>query len=153
MACWCVISLRWCHIMAVHKCCTFCLKQKKILSPTPVAHCPLLALRGIQLMTGEPRPRYGALQLLGKSRACALERQSESIKLQNPSRLCLLFSGHCLAICPFCWQWKQIMTRFLLLQFRPSLGLDPVSLCFSSVQCTRIADSCHLRRFGYHSTL
>ena len=32
--------------------------------------CPLVALRNIQLMTGEPRPRYSALQLLGVSGAC-----------------------------------------------------------------------------------
>ena len=42
--------------MAVHKCCTFRLKRKNILSPTPDACCALLALRTIQLMTGEPRP-------------------------------------------------------------------------------------------------
>ena len=34
--------------------------------------CALLALRSIQLMTGEPRPRYNALQLLGVSGACGL---------------------------------------------------------------------------------
>ena len=42
--------------MAVHKCCTFCLNKKNLLSPTPDACCALLALRNIQLMTGEPRP-------------------------------------------------------------------------------------------------
>ena len=42
--------------MAVHKCCTFRLKRKNLLSPTPDACCALLALRSIQLMTGEPRP-------------------------------------------------------------------------------------------------
>ena len=72
ITCWCVISLRWCRIIAVHKCCTFRLKRKNILSPTPDACCPLLALRNIQLMTGEPRPRYSALQLLGESGACDL---------------------------------------------------------------------------------
>ena len=47
------------------------LKMKKnLLSPTPDACCPLLALRSIQLMTGEPRPRYSALHLLGESGAC-----------------------------------------------------------------------------------
>ena len=56
--------------MAVHKCCTFRLKRKNLLSPTPDARCALLALRSIQLMTGEPRPRYNALQLLGVSGAC-----------------------------------------------------------------------------------
>ena len=40
--------------MAVHKCCTFRLKRKNLLSPTPDACCALLALRSIQLMTGEP---------------------------------------------------------------------------------------------------
>ena len=39
--------------MAVHKCCTFRLKRKNLLSPTPDARCALLALRSIQLMTGE----------------------------------------------------------------------------------------------------
>ena len=72
MTCWCVISLRWCRIMAVHKCCTFRSKQKNLLSPTPVACCPLLALRSIQLMTSEPWPRYSVLQLLGESGACGL---------------------------------------------------------------------------------
>ena len=67
MNCWCVISLRWRRIMAVHKCCTFRLKRKNLLSPTPDACCPLLALRSIPLMTGEPWPRYSALQLLGES--------------------------------------------------------------------------------------
>ena len=38
----------------------------------PLLYCALLALRGIQLMTGEPRPRYNALQLLGVSGACGL---------------------------------------------------------------------------------
>ena len=42
--------------MAVHKCCTFLLKRKNLLSPTPDACCALLALRSIQLMTDEPRP-------------------------------------------------------------------------------------------------
>ena len=42
--------------MAVHKCCTFRLKRKNLLSPTSDACCALLALRSIQLMTGEPRP-------------------------------------------------------------------------------------------------
>ena len=69
MTCWCVISLRWCHIMAVHKFYTFPLKWKNLLSPTTDACCPLLALRSIQLMTGEPRPRYSALHLLGESGA------------------------------------------------------------------------------------
>ena len=36
----------------------------------PLLCCALLALRSIQLMTGEPRPRYNALQLLGVSGAC-----------------------------------------------------------------------------------
>ena len=71
MTCLCVISLRWCRKIAVHKCCTFRLKQKNLWSPTPDACCPLLALRSTQLMTGEPRPRYSALQLLGESGACA----------------------------------------------------------------------------------
>ena len=53
---WCVISLTWCRIMVVHKCCTFRLKRINLLSPTPDACCALLALRSIQLMTGEPRP-------------------------------------------------------------------------------------------------
>ena len=43
---------------------------KNLLSPTPVARCPLMALRSILLMAGEPRPRYSALQLLGESGAC-----------------------------------------------------------------------------------
>ena len=38
----------------------------------PLLCCTLLALRSIQLMTGEPRPRYSALQLLSVSGACAL---------------------------------------------------------------------------------
>ena len=36
----------------------------------PLFCCALLALRSIQLMTGKPRPRYNALQLLGVSGAC-----------------------------------------------------------------------------------
>ena len=36
----------------------------------PLLCCALLALRSIQLMTGEPRPRYNALRLLGVSGAC-----------------------------------------------------------------------------------
>ena len=56
--------------MAVHKCCTFRLKRKNLLSPTLDACCLLLALRSIQLMTGELRPRCSALQLLGESGAC-----------------------------------------------------------------------------------
>ena len=46
------------------------LKTEKILTPTPVACCPLLALRSNQLMTGKLRPWYSALQLLGESGAC-----------------------------------------------------------------------------------
>ena len=60
--------------MAVHKCQPFRLKRKNLLSPTPDACCPLLALRGIQLMTGEPRPWYNALQSLGESGACGFPR-------------------------------------------------------------------------------
>ena len=56
ITCWCVTSLTLCRIMAVRKCCTFRLKRKNLLSPTPDACCALLALRSIQLMTGEPRP-------------------------------------------------------------------------------------------------
>ena len=56
--------------MAGHKWYAFRLKRKNLLSPTPDACCPLLALRSIQLMTGESRPRYSALQLLGVSGAC-----------------------------------------------------------------------------------
>ena len=58
ITCWCVVSLSltWCRIMAVRKCCTFRLKRKNILPPTPDACCALLTLRSIQLMTGEPRP-------------------------------------------------------------------------------------------------
>ena len=33
------------------------LKTEKKFSPIPDAYCPLLALRSIQLMTGEPQPR------------------------------------------------------------------------------------------------
>ena len=44
--------------------------EKNLLSPTPGSSGPLLALRNIQLMTGEPRHRYNALQLLGVSGAC-----------------------------------------------------------------------------------
>ena len=58
--------------MAAHNCCTFRLKRKKSFIAHPDACCPLLALRSIQLMTGEPRPRYSALQLLGESGACDL---------------------------------------------------------------------------------
>ena len=76
MTCWCVISLRWCRKMAVYKCYALRLKRKNLLSPTPDACCPLLALRNIQLMTGEPRPRYSALQLLGASGAYGLMRAS-----------------------------------------------------------------------------
>ena len=36
------------------------------------AQLPLLAFRIIQLMTGEPRPLYSALQLLGESGACGI---------------------------------------------------------------------------------
>ena len=42
----------------------------------PLLCCALLALRSIQLMTGEPRPRYNALQLLGVSGACVLNQHS-----------------------------------------------------------------------------
>ena len=56
ITCWCVTSLTLCRIMAVRKCCTFRLKRKNLLSPTPDACCALLALRSIQFMTGEPRP-------------------------------------------------------------------------------------------------
>ena len=52
------------------------LKMEKKLSPTPDGCCPLLALMSIQLMTCMPRPRYSALQLLGKSGACG-SNQSE----------------------------------------------------------------------------
>ena len=68
--CWCVISLRRCRMMTVHKWWTFRLKRQNLLSPTADACCPLLALRSSQLMTGEPRPQYSALQLLGVSGAC-----------------------------------------------------------------------------------
>ena len=56
--------------MAVHKCCTFRLKRKNLLSPTPDACCALLALRSIQLESRDLR--YSALQLLGESGACGV---------------------------------------------------------------------------------
>ena len=62
--------------MAVHKCCTFRFKTEKYLIAHPDACCALLALRSIQPMTGEPRPRYSALQLLGVSGACAANGSS-----------------------------------------------------------------------------
>ena len=43
--------------MAVDKFYAFRFKRKNLLSPTPDECCPLLALRSIQLMAGEPRPR------------------------------------------------------------------------------------------------
>ena len=49
------------------------LKTEIFLSPTPDACCPFLALRSTQLMTGEPRPRYSVLQLLGENGACVVE--------------------------------------------------------------------------------
>ena len=36
MTCWCVISLRWCRIMAVKKCCTFRSKNGKIFYRPPL---------------------------------------------------------------------------------------------------------------------
>ena len=50
MTCWCVISLRWCHIMAIHKYYAICLKR---LSPTPDACSPLLAL-SVFIGAGQP---------------------------------------------------------------------------------------------------
>ena len=66
----CNIIETGCRKMAIHKCYAFRLKRKNLLSPTPDACCLLLALRSIQLMTGELQPRYSVLQLLGKSGAC-----------------------------------------------------------------------------------
>ena len=65
---WCVISLTWCRIMAVHKCCIFRLKRKNLLSPAVRCWCWgvfswWLASRDL---------RYSALQLLGESGACAV---------------------------------------------------------------------------------
>ena len=96
MTCWCVISLRWCHIMVVHKCYAFCLKRKNILSPTPDACCPLLAVRSIQLMTGEPRPWYSALQLLVESGDCELNFRLIIAKLvhAHEKMLCLSTAVH-----------------------------------------------------------
>ena len=44
----------------------------------PLLCCALLALRSIQLMTGEPRPRYNALQLLGVIGACGLGHEKSA---------------------------------------------------------------------------
>ena len=47
------------------------LKTKKYyIAHPPDACCPLFALRSVQLMTGEPRTRYSAPQLIGVSGAC-----------------------------------------------------------------------------------
>ena len=70
--------------MAVHKCYAFRLKRKNLLSPTPDAYCPLLALRSIQLMTGKPRPRYSALQLLGESGDCGYIYCQELFSIHLP---------------------------------------------------------------------
>ena len=63
MTCWCVILLRWCHIMAIHKCYAIRLKRKNLLSPTPDACSPLLALSvfigaGQSLQHSEVRGSY-----------------------------------------------------------------------------------------------
>ena len=63
MTCVCVISLRWLPIMAIHKCYAIRLKLKNLLSPTPHACSPLLALSifigaGQPLQHGEVRDSY-----------------------------------------------------------------------------------------------
>ena len=57
--------------MAYHKCYAFRLKRKNLLSPNTDACCPLLAMRIIQRMTGEPR--YSALQLFYLARVGPME--------------------------------------------------------------------------------
>ena len=68
--CWCVISLIWCRIMAVHKCCTFHFKRKNLLSPTltPAVRCWPWGVFSSWLSSRDLR--YSALQLLGESGAC-----------------------------------------------------------------------------------
>ena len=66
--------------MDVDKCYVFRLKRKNLLSPTSDACCPLLALSSIQFMTGEPRPRYIAPQLVGESGAYDQDMQSREIR-------------------------------------------------------------------------
>ena len=51
----------------------------------PLLCCALLALKSIQLMTGEPRPRYNALQLLGVSGACGLAHCSMGTTITSAS--------------------------------------------------------------------
>ena len=53
ITCWCVISLVWCRIMAIHKCYAFPLKRENLLSPTPDACGPLLAL-SVFIGAGQP---------------------------------------------------------------------------------------------------
>ena len=67
---WCVVSLTWWRIMAVHKCCTFHLKRKNLLSPTltPAVRCWPWGVFSSWLASRDLR--YSALQLLGESGAC-----------------------------------------------------------------------------------
>ena len=61
------------------------INTRSLFNPTlnpahpPLLCCALLALRSIQLMTGDPRPRYSALQLLGVSGACGLSNAAKGV--------------------------------------------------------------------------
>ena len=44
---------------------------------------PLLSVVGLKLMTGEPLPRYSALQLLGDSGACGFITPRDILKLNR----------------------------------------------------------------------
>ena len=138
MTCWCVISFRWYRITAVHKCCTFRLKRKNLLSHTPDACCPLLAMRSIQLMTGEPRSRYSALQFLGESMAyvsnpvsywasrtmlLTLEMQIYHVGVSA----CNHYLQNCGPVWKKCFSWTELC--YLLMAF----GLLAVVCCYRKI--------------------
>ena len=69
--------------------------KSSVESSAPIAaQLPLLVLRSIQLMTGEPRPRYSTLHLLGESGVCAQDNQ------QVCCRFSLLCLGRGWTTCP-----------------------------------------------------
>ena len=138
--------------MAVHKCCTFRLKRKNLLSPTPDACCPLLALRIIQLMTGGPRPRYSALQLLGESGAC--DSDGDHRKHQSSASPAFVRGIHRWPVNSahegpvtwkmvlFWWRHHDIFRSWYLLTYTTCLGLGETTITST---CDRIARGSCLR--------
>ena len=95
--------------MAVHKCCIFSLKTEKSFIAHPDACCALLALRSIQLMTGEPRPPVQRAPVTWREWGLCVWPQHGHLFHLHPGRQYTQALGQGSALPPV-WIWENIFS-------------------------------------------